>query len=318
MNDTIERIQPDLVLVAHAWAGRQFINVRRTGPRDRRALRHRQRTARGAVEFIYPDAGSLGSYFGRDRGTPTLDDRGAQGLGPEGRVGSAAGGAAARDRWLTALRRLAKASLDIRDDGSCLGTTDLLQIYGANGDEVLDASLEISGRNVGVEVRARARGRGEIPVARQRRGRNGEALSAPSACERGSVQKFFRHFLLVEIAFAEDEAMAGRVVGRRGVANELGASQLVDVPVAVDADVIGDINPALRVLVVALVLADSTRGVAVVAEDHGAVVDRQMGEGVGACRRGGRDGRPRRRGTTSRPVGRSTSVRLRSMARGAG
>ena len=40
---------------------------------------------------------------------------------------------------------------------------------------------------MGVEVRARARGRGEIPVACQRRGRNGEALSGPSACERGSV-----------------------------------------------------------------------------------------------------------------------------------
>ena len=32
VNDTIERIQPDLVLVAHAWAGPAIHQLRRTGP----------------------------------------------------------------------------------------------------------------------------------------------------------------------------------------------------------------------------------------------------------------------------------------------
>ena len=103
---------------------------------------------------------------------------------------------------------------------------------------------------------------------------------------------FFRHLLFVEVSFAEDEEVAGRVVARRGVAHELGVSQLVDVPVAVDADVIGDVDPALRVLVVALVLADASRGVAVVAEDHGGVVDRHAGEGVGRAAGAGGAGAP--------------------------
>ena len=89
--------------------------------------------------------------------------------------------------------------------------------------------------------------------------------------------------LLVEVAFADDVEVAGWVETRCGVADEVGRPELVDVPVAVDADVIGDIDPPLIVLVVSLVLAETSRGVAVVTEDHGGVVNRDASDGVGSA-----------------------------------
>ena len=49
--------------------------------------------------------------------------------------------------------------------------------------------------------------------------------------------------------------MAGGVVVRRCVAGNLGAPQFVEVAVAVDADVICDVDPSVLVLVVPLVFA---------------------------------------------------------------
>ena len=84
---------------------------------------------------------------------------------------------------------------------------------------------------------------------------NAELLCGRSQYQRGAVQLVLRHLFLVEVALADDKEVTGRVVGRRGVAHEVGTSQLVDVPVAIDAEVIGNVDPPLRVLVVALVLA---------------------------------------------------------------
>ena len=71
-----------------------------------------------------------------------------------------------------------------------------------------------------------------------------------------------------------------------------GSRSSIDVAVAVDADVIGDVDPPLRVLVVLLVLAEASRRVAVVAEDHGRVVDRHAAEGVGRAAGVGGTGAP--------------------------
>ena len=72
MYDTIERIQPDLVLVAHSWAGRQFVNF--DGPAREIAERFSAFSGMSVEESssFAPTPGSLGSYFGRDRGTPIL------------------------------------------------------------------------------------------------------------------------------------------------------------------------------------------------------------------------------------------------------
>ncbi|MFV1362182.1 M14 family zinc carboxypeptidase [Mycolicibacterium elephantis] len=70
--NTIDRVQPNLVLVVHSWAGRQFINF--DGPS--REIAERFSTSSGLpVEessSFAPTPGSLGSYFGRDRGIPVL------------------------------------------------------------------------------------------------------------------------------------------------------------------------------------------------------------------------------------------------------
>jgi predicted deacylase len=70
--DTIGRIGPDLMLVMHSWRGRHFINF--DGPA--RSIAERFSADSGLpVEdssSFAPTPGSLGSYVGRDHGTPIL------------------------------------------------------------------------------------------------------------------------------------------------------------------------------------------------------------------------------------------------------
>src|ERR1700739_4108431 len=86
--------------------------------------------------------------------------------------------------------------------------------------------------------------------------------------------------------------MARCVVVRRGVARDLRAAQLVDVAVAVDADVIGDVDASLLFLVVVLVLPEALWGIAVVAEDHGLVVEGHTGDGLSPTARARGSGAP--------------------------
>ncbi|WP_165827710.1 M14 family zinc carboxypeptidase [Mycolicibacterium sp. GF69] len=69
---TVDRIGPALILVAHSWAGRQFINF--DGPA--REIAERFSEASGLLveesSSFAPTPGSLGSYFGRDRGIAVL------------------------------------------------------------------------------------------------------------------------------------------------------------------------------------------------------------------------------------------------------
>ena len=101
-----------------------------------------------------------------------------------------------------------------------------------------------------------------------------------------------RHGLLVEVSLAENEEMAGGVVVRRGVTGNLGAPQFVEVTVAVDADVIRDIDPSVLVLVVPLIFAQAFRGISVVAEDHCLVVQSHPGDGVTLAAGAGRSRAP--------------------------
>ena len=86
--------------------------------------------------------------------------------------------------------------------------------------------------------------------------------------------------------------MACCVVVRRSVACNLGAPQFVDVAIAVDADVIRDVDPSQLVLVVPLVLAEAAWGITVVAEDHALVVEGHTGDGVGPASGVGRSRAP--------------------------
>ena len=83
-----------------------------------------------------------------------------------------------------------------------------------------------------------------------------------------------------------------RVVVRRGVARDLGAPQFVDVAIAVDADVIGDVDPSVLVLVVSLILSEMAWGIAVFAEDDGLVVKSHPGDGVALPTGAGRSRAP--------------------------
>jgi predicted deacylase len=81
--DAIDRVRPDLVLVAHSWVGRQFLNY--DGPA--RALAEQFSTLSGleveeSTSFA-PTPGSLGSYVGRDRGIPILTIELLKGSSPE-------------------------------------------------------------------------------------------------------------------------------------------------------------------------------------------------------------------------------------------
>lgn len=70
--ETIERVAPNLIIVMHSWSGRQFVNF--DGPARDIAERFAQTsglTAQESTSFA-PTPGSLGSFVGRDRGTPML------------------------------------------------------------------------------------------------------------------------------------------------------------------------------------------------------------------------------------------------------
>lgn len=69
---TIERVAPDLIIAMHSWAGRQFINF--DGPARDIAERFAQSSGLIVEESssFAPTPGSLGSFVGRDRGTPLL------------------------------------------------------------------------------------------------------------------------------------------------------------------------------------------------------------------------------------------------------
>jgi hypothetical protein len=133
---------------------------------------------------------------------------------------------------------------------------------------------------MGIEVRTRARGLGQVSVARQCVGRDAKVLGGPCERESGSVNLGLGYHLLIEVSFAEDKEMPCRVVVRCGVARDRGAAQFVDVAIAVDADVIRDVDPPMLVLVVPLVLAEVTWGIAVVTEEHGLVMEGHPGDGV--------------------------------------
>jgi murein peptide amidase A len=69
---TIDRINPNLVLVAHSWIDNQFINF--DGPAREIADRFSASSGLPVEESsaFAPTPGSLGSYFGRDRHIPIL------------------------------------------------------------------------------------------------------------------------------------------------------------------------------------------------------------------------------------------------------
>ena len=143
---------------------------------------------------------------------------------------------------------------------------------------------------MGVEVCPRACGPGQVPVASQGVGGDVKGLDGPGERESGPVKLGLGHNLAIEVPFAQDQEVACRVVVRGCITRDLRGAQFVDVAVAVNADVVGDVDPAQLVLVVALVLAEAAWGVAVVAEDDCFVMQCHAGDGVrpatGACRAG--------------------------------
>lgn len=68
----VQRIQPDLIVVAHSWQGDEFINF--DGPAEPLAARFSELTGLPvqASSSFAPTPGSLGSYFGRDLGIAVL------------------------------------------------------------------------------------------------------------------------------------------------------------------------------------------------------------------------------------------------------
>ncbi len=129
-------------------------------------------------------------------------------------------------------------------------------------------------------------------MARQCAGRDPKVLGSPRERESGSVQLGLRHNLLIEVSFAEDKDVACCVVVCRSIACNLGAPQFVDVAVAVNADVIRDVDPSQLVLVIPLVLAEVAWGITVVAENHGLMVEGHAGDEVEPSSGAGGSGAP--------------------------
>ncbi|WP_328354351.1 DUF2817 domain-containing protein [Mycobacterium sp. NBC_00419] len=81
--DTVARLHPDLVVVAHSWQGRQFLNF--DGPARQLAERFSALSGLRVEESsaFAPTPGSLGSYVGRDRGIPILTVEVLKGADPK-------------------------------------------------------------------------------------------------------------------------------------------------------------------------------------------------------------------------------------------
>jgi murein peptide amidase A len=84
LNATFEHTAPNLVLVAHSWAGRKFVNF--DGPAREIAERFSASSGLpvGESSSFAPTPGSLGSYVGRDRGVPILTIEVFKGSDPKG------------------------------------------------------------------------------------------------------------------------------------------------------------------------------------------------------------------------------------------
>lgn len=83
VHDTIGRLQPELVIVAHSWVGDQFINF--DGPAEAPAARFSELSGLPvqASSGFAPTPGSLGSCFGRDRGIAILTIEVLRGSDPQ-------------------------------------------------------------------------------------------------------------------------------------------------------------------------------------------------------------------------------------------
>lgn len=72
LHDLILDLQPDLILVAHSWGGRTFVNF--DGPAEAIARRFSEQSGLPMVrsDEFPPTPGSLGSWVGRDLGIPIV------------------------------------------------------------------------------------------------------------------------------------------------------------------------------------------------------------------------------------------------------
>lgn len=83
VRDLIEGLNPALVIALHSWTGRQFVNF--DGPAGALAERFAASSGLPVEEStaFAPTPGSLGSYAGRDRGTPVLTIEVLKGSNPK-------------------------------------------------------------------------------------------------------------------------------------------------------------------------------------------------------------------------------------------
>ena len=100
--DTIERTDPDLILVAHSWPDRQFVNF--DGPARTIAERFAASSGLTVAESssFAPTTGSLGSYVGRGLGTPILTIELRKGSDPKADWERIHAALPPGDRWLNA------------------------------------------------------------------------------------------------------------------------------------------------------------------------------------------------------------------------
>src|ERR1700753_3262110 len=133
---------------------------------------------------------------------------------------------------------------------------------------------------MGVQIRPRAGGLGEVAMTGQCIGLDAEILRSPGERHGSSVELRFRYRLLIEVPFAQHQEMTGGVVVGGGVAGALGAPQFVDVAIAVDGDVIRDVDPTLLILVISLILSQASWRISVVAEHNYFVMQSHPGDGV--------------------------------------
>lgn len=97
---------------------------------------------------------------------------------------------------------------------------------------------------MGVEVSAGAGGVGEVSMPAEGAAGQVELLGSPGERRCSTVELSIGGGLLVEVTLAENQEVSRWVIVGCGVASEFRAAQFVDVAVAVNADVVGDVDPS--------------------------------------------------------------------------
>lgn len=179
-------------------------------------------------------------------------------------------GSTSEGGWFTSLL-LRKLATRLDGGDSCIGFRSAERLQLESGRQPIAYSLlEVTGSEMSLKITSWAfRCRGDFFVAGQCIHCDPELPGRPNTYECGTVELSLTDDLFVEVTLAQHEEVTGGVVVGGGITGDSGVAERKDVSLTVDSDVIGDVDPALLVLMKSLMLLQPSDDPAVVRQCYG-------------------------------------------------